>query len=172
MIRFVRTCGHALTQSCSTGPPRRPRPALSPGSARTPPTGVFPEGDRLETNDEVRPPQLRLPTGCFPSSWPLFRMDLKGQGQNRQREAQPPSRAALPGRHQTAPQAQGRSGQDGAPLASRVNPVGQASHQYRLNCASTIVTTDCCSASHTIPAGYHASFLSLALNCTARFAVL
>src|SRR5213593_2509993 len=95
MIEFVRICIHALTQNCSTGPPRRPRPALPPGSARTPPTGVFLERDRLETNDEVRPPQLRLPTGCFPSSWPLFRMDLQGQGQNRQREAQPPSRAAL-----------------------------------------------------------------------------
>ena len=149
-MEFVRLCIHALTPSCSTGPPRRPRPALSPGSARTPPTGVFLEGDRLETNDEVRPPQLRLPAGCFPSSRPLFRMDLQGQGQNRQCEAQPPSRAALSSRHQTAPQTQGRSGQVGAPVPNRVNPAGQASYQYRLNCSSTIATTDCRSASSAI----------------------
>src|SRR6266496_1615230 len=137
-------------QSCSTGPPRRPRPALSPSSPRTPPTGVLLEGDRLETNDEVRPPQLCLPTGCFPSSWPLFRMDLQGQGQNRQREAQPSSRAALSSRHQTAPQTQGRSGQVGAPLPNRVNPAGQASYQYRLNGTPQSLTTHCGPVSTTI----------------------
>ena len=150
MIKFVRTCIHALTPSCSTGPPRPPRPSFPPGSARTPPTGVFPQGDRLEAHDEVWPAELRLPSGRFPASWPLLRMDLQGQGQNRQREAQPASRAALSGRHKTTPQAQGHSGQDGAPVANRLSPLGQASCSYRLNRASTIATTDCRLASSSI----------------------
>src|SRR6266542_3680946 len=171
MIEFVRPCIHALTQSCSTGPPRRPRPALSPGLPRNPPAGVFLEGDRLETNDDMRPPQLRLPTGCFPSSWPLFRMDLQGQGQNRQREAQPPSRAALSSRHQTAPQTQGRSGQAGAPAPNRVNPAGQASYQYRLIRASTIENTDCCSTS-SLSSRLSRLFSVTCPPCTARLVVL
>lgn len=129
----MRICIHAPTQNSPTCPPRRHRPTLPPGSSRTPPTGVFPEGDRLEANDEVRPIQLRLPPGSFPASWPLLRVDLQGQGQNRQREAQPASRTALSGRHQTAPQTQGRSGQDGASVANRIRSLGQASYQYRLN---------------------------------------
>ena len=129
----MRICFHALTPSSPTCPPRRHRSTLPPGSSGTPATGVFPEGDRLEANDEVRPIQLRLPPGSFPASWPLLRMDLQGQGQNRQREAQPASRAALSGRHQTTTQTQGRFGQDGTSVANRVRSLGQASYQYQLN---------------------------------------
>jgi hypothetical protein len=48
---------------------------------------------------------------------PYFEWTLQGQGQDRQRQAQPASRAPLPGRNQTAPETQGRSNKDGAPVA-------------------------------------------------------
>src|ERR1039457_4854038 len=121
------------------------RPMLSatlPSSpARTPTTGLFPEGDRLEAHDEVRPTAMRLPPRSFPASRPLLRMDLQSPGQDGQREAQLASRPALSGRHQTAPQTQGHAGQDGAPLANRFSSPGEASREYRL-------TSGCAAWSH------------------------
>src|SRR6266567_5994935 len=102
-MAFVRICIHALTQSISPCPPRRPRPALRSGSSGTSPTGVFSQGDRIEANDEVRPTQLRLPSRSLPAPWPLLRMDLQSPRQDCQPEAQPASRPALSGRHETAP---------------------------------------------------------------------
>src|SRR5271165_6704626 len=132
---------HARAQSIPPGPPRHYRASVPPGPAGTPTTGLFPEGDRLEAHDEVRPPAVRLPPRSFPASRPLLRMDLQGQGQDGQREAQPASRPALSGRHQTAPQTQGRSGQDGAPVANRFSSPGEASREYRL-------TSGCATSSH------------------------
>src|ERR1039457_5278659 len=124
---------HAPAQSSPPAPSRRPGPTLPPGPARTPPTGLLFEGDRLEADDEVRPAAVRLPPRPFPASWPLLRVDLQGQGQDGQREAQPASRPALSGRHQTAPQTQGDSGSDGAPVAHCLSPPGEAGRTYRLN---------------------------------------
>src|SRR6266567_3480876 len=170
-MESVRIYIHALTQSSSTCPPRRPRPTLPPGLSRTPPTGVFPEGDRLEANDEVRPTQLRLPPGSLPASWPLLRMDLQDPGQNRQREAQPASRAALSGRHQTAPHTQDRPGQDGALVAIRVSSLGQASFPYRLNRhRQSLPQTVDRPPAH--PAGLSHLFSVTCPPCTARLAVL
>src|ERR1035438_3475123 len=104
-------------------------------------TGLFPEGDRLEAHDEVRPTAMRLPPRSFPASRPLLRMDLQSPGQDGQREAQLASRPALSGRHQTAPQTQGHAGQDGAPLANRFSSPGEASREYRL-------TSGCAAWSH------------------------
>src|ERR1039457_2013016 len=124
---------HARAQSTPPCPSWRRRPTLPPGPARTPPTGLFPEGDRLEANDEVRPAAVWLSSRPCPASCPLLRMDVQGQGQDRQREAQPASRPALSGRHQTAPETQRRSGQDGAPLANRLSSPGEGGGEYRLN---------------------------------------
>src|ERR1039457_663959 len=132
---------HALAQSIPPGPPRRHRATLPSSPARTPTTGLFPEGDRLEAHDEVRPTAMRLPPRSFPASRPLLRMDLQSPGQDGQREAQLASRPALSGRHQTAPQTQGHAGQDGAPLANRFSSPGEASREYRL-------TSGCAAWSH------------------------
>src|ERR1017187_9531999 len=114
---------------------------LPSSPARTPTTGLFPEGDRLEAHDEVRPTAMRLPPRSFPASRPLLRMDLQSPGRDGQREAQLASRPALSGRHQTAPQTQGHAGQDGAPLANRFSSPGEASREYRL-------TSGCAAWSH------------------------
>src|ERR1017187_7101044 len=141
----LRNCiictNHALAQSIPPGPPRRHRATLPSSPARTPTTGLFPEGDRLEAHDEVRPTAMRLPPRSFPASRPLLRMDLQSPGQDGQREAQLASRPALSGRHQTAPQTQGHAGQDGAPLANRFSSPGEASREYRL-------TSGCAAWSH------------------------
>src|ERR1017187_1555326 len=132
----LRNCiictNHALAQSIPPGPPRRHRATLPSSPARTPTTGLFPEGDRLEAHDEVRPTAMRLPPRSFPASRPLLRMDLQSTGQDSQRETQLASRPALSGRHQTAPQTQGHAGQDGAPLANRFSSPGEASRESRL----------------------------------------
>src|SRR5450756_1903468 len=83
-IRII-CINHARAQSTPPGPSWRPRPTLPPGPASTPPTGLFPEGNRLEANDEVRPTAVCLPPRSCPASRPLLRMDLQGQGQDGQR---------------------------------------------------------------------------------------
>src|SRR3989442_1006031 len=93
----------------------------------------FFEGNRIETNDEVRSSAVRLPPRSHPTSRPLFRMDLQGQRQDHQRQAQPPSSAPLSSRYQTAPPAQGYSGSDGTSIADRASPLGKASRPCRLN---------------------------------------
>src|ERR1039457_7656102 len=95
----LRNCiictNHALAQSIPPGPPRRHRAMLPSSPARTPTTGLFPEGDRLDAHDEVRPTAMRLPPRSVPASRPLLRMDLQSPGQDGQREAQLASRPAL-----------------------------------------------------------------------------
>src|SRR5712671_3465512 len=86
---------HVRAQSTPPGHLWRLRPTLPPSPARTAPTGLFPEGDRLEANDEVRPTAVCLPPRPVPTSRPLLRMDLQSQGQDGQREAQRASRPAL-----------------------------------------------------------------------------
>src|ERR1017187_909413 len=67
---------HALAQSIPPGPPRRHRATLPSSPARTPTTGLFPEGDRLEAHDEVRPTAMRFLKGTV-----LKRMMKCGQPQ-------------------------------------------------------------------------------------------
>src|SRR5438876_10655955 len=66
-------------------------------------------------------------------------MDLQGQRQDHQRQAQPPSSAPLSSRYQTAPPAQGYSGSDGTSIADRASPLGKASRPCRLNLAPCVI---------------------------------
>src|SRR6266496_2997272 len=142
----------APAQNIPPGPSWRPRPTLPPSPGRTPPTGLFSQGDRLETNDEVRPTAVCLPPRSYPASRPVLRMDLQGQGQDGQRQAQRASRSALSGRHQTEPQTQDRSGQDGAPVANRSSSFGQTNGEDQVTLAGLDGrNTECFPPSSTSP---------------------
>src|SRR5205809_5739624 len=84
-----------LTQSNPIVAAPRLRATIPRRPARTPNNWIFFEGNRIETNDEVRSSAVRLPPRSHQTSRPLFRMDLQGQRQDHQRQAQPPSSAPL-----------------------------------------------------------------------------
>src|ERR1017187_4309653 len=160
---------HARAQTTPPGPPQRHRATLPPGPAKPPSTGLLPERHRLEAHDEVRSTAVRLPPRSFPASRPLLRMDLQGQRQDGQREAQPASRPALSGSHQTEPQTQGRSRKDGAPLANRLSSLSEGSGECRLNAArATSSHYRLFSALRPPPAAYPQCYLSLAFTSLAQ----
>src|SRR5882672_7520889 len=96
----IITAGHtfedyAVPQSHPIAIPASLCPTIPPGPARTPATGLLLQGNRLEADDEVRPTAVRLPPRSLQTPRPILRMDLQGQWQDRQCEAQPASSPAL-----------------------------------------------------------------------------